>query len=443
MGKLNDRAIRAARADGKDEFIGDGGGLYLRVRASGAKYWLFRYKSGPRTQWFELGTYPALSLADARVQAVALTAKRRQGIDPKEEQRQEAAQRAAEALEALAEAARVAARLNVAALFERWERQELTGRKDKGAETRRAFEKDILPRLGGVPAADVSRAMVAEVLDSVRERGAPIVARNLLGDLRQMYGFAIERGLAENDPTSHLKRDRFGRKVERDRVLSEPEIKELAKKLPDARVWASSEAAVWIMLSTCCRVGEISQARIADVDLQAGTWFIPAGNSKNAKAHTVYLSDFAAGHFQSLIERAQSLGSQWLLPGKIASKDGTDAHVCVKSLAKQIGDRQRGKEGEPMKGRTPLVNALALSGGKWTPHDLRRTGATMMGRLGVRPDVIEKCLNHTEQNALVRIYQRQELIEEQREAWRLLGERLALLTCTGVGNVVTLTRMAI
>ena len=92
-----------------------------------------------------------------------------------------------------------------------------------------------------------------------------------------------------------------------------------------------------------------------------------------------------------------------------------------------------------MKNRSKLIDTLILPRGKWTPHDLRRTGATLMGSLGVRSDVIEKCLNHVEQNALVRIYQRQSLEAEQREAWRLLGERLELLA-TEPKNVVTMKR---
>ncbi len=77
-----------------------------------------------------------------------------------------------------------------------------------------------------------------------------------------------------------------------------------------------------------------------------------------------------------------------------------------------------------------------LTGGKWTPHDLRRTGATIMGNLRVQPDVIEKCLNHTEENKIKRIYQRQELKQEQAEAWRVLGERAVLLLTMDGSNVV-------
>ncbi len=92
-----------------------------------------------------------------------------------------------------------------------------------------------------------------------------------------------------------------------------------------------------------------------------------------------------------------------------------------------------------MSRRTTLTSSLMLPGGKWTPHDLRRTGATLMGSLGIRPDVIERCLNHTEQNKIQRIYQRAELRPEMAAAWQLLGERLAaLLAEKDVAKVVAM-----
>ncbi|MGF6303424.1 MULTISPECIES: tyrosine-type recombinase/integrase [Paraburkholderia] len=77
-------------------------------------------------------------------------------------------------------------------------------------------------------------------------------------------------------------------------------------------------------------------------------------------------------------------------------------------------------------------------GGNWTPHDLRRTAATLMGELGAHGDVIEECLNHVEPSRIRRRYQRQDRSAEQREAWRLLGERLDLLTREDASNVATL-----
>jgi integrase len=179
-------------------------------------------------------------------------------------------------------------------------------------------------------------------------------------------------------------------------------------------------------------VGELSRAQWVDVDLASGTCRIPAENAKNGKLHTVILSDFSVRHFRELHQISGR--TNWCYP----AENMNDSHVCVKSISKQVHDRQRTV---PMKSRSKAAGVLLLSGGAWTPHDLRRTGATMMGALGVRPDVIEKCLNHVEQNKLVRVYQRQELKEEQQDVWELLGERLDALK-SGSNNVVSLLNAA-
>lgn len=432
INQLTDRQIRLAKPEAKEYLLADGAGLFLRVRSTNTKDWMFVYTFGGKRRKIGLGSLDAVSLSGARQQAEKLREAVATGVDPQIQRQQEEAKQ--DALRKAIETA--AARMTVTQLFERWERLDLKARKDKGAEVRRSFEKDVLPVIGTVAADEIKRSMIAGCLDTVVERGAPVIARNLLGDLRQMFGFAIKRDYVENDPTSHLKRDDFGKKVERERVLTADEIKLLVSKLPNADLQEASIAAVWIMLSTCCRVSEVSQARWEHIDLQAGTWWLPPGNTKNAKEHTIYLSEFAVSHFKTLLRLAED-GNQiaevnpWVLPA--SHKDG---HVCLKSLTKQIGDRQRGDK-EPMKNRSKLTNALELPRGKWTPHDLRRTGATMMGTLGVRPDVIEKCLNHVEQNRLVRIYQRQTLQAEQLQAWRLLGERLELLSSKTGNNVHT------
>jgi integrase len=425
MGKLTDVQCKKAKTEDKDVFLADGSGLYLRVRSgdNSAKVWLWRFKSPVTgsTRWFDLGSYPALSLVEARERAALLAAKRRNGVDPIEEERQADEAARVEAERQRKEAAAVAARMTVKALFEQWEKLELKGRKDRGREARRSFEKDVFPFIGDVAAEDIKRGMIAACLDRVVERGSPVLARALLSHLKQMFGFGENREYFENDPTKRLRRDDFGKKTERDRVLNDEEIRQLVTMLPESGLQEASQAAVWIMLATCSRVGEISQARWEHIDLEAGTWRIPPDNSKNGKEHTVFLSEFAMGHFRAL--QGLSAGSPWVLPA--SQKDG---HIYLKSLTKQIADRQRGQEREPMAHRSRGTEALVLPRGKWTPHDLRRTGATNMGRLGVRPDVIEKCLNHTEQSSMVRTYQLQRLEAEQQEAWRLLGERLELLT---------------
>jgi integrase len=442
MAKLTVKQLEALTAQDAGKRISDAESLYgtVKVRTEGISVlFRWRYRINRAHKDFTCGTWPKVSLAKIRDNLDEAQKLLKMGKDPAVEKRVERLRSHAEQAEAidkekarLSEAEARKARLDVLALFGKWERFELIRRKDKGAEVKRSFEKDVFPFIGHVAVEDVTRGMVAKLLYNVVERGAPIIARNLLGDMRQMFGFAIKNDWIENDPSSHLKRDDFGRKVERDRVLSEAEIKVLPDKLAAAHMADQNIATLWIMLSTCCRISEITQARWADVDLGAAKWRIPPENAKNAKEHIVYLSAFAIEHFETL--RRLSEGSSWVLPASY-----TNSHICLKSLTKQIGDRQRGDK-PPMKGRSVNTNSLVLPGGKWTPHDLRRTGATMMGALGVRPDVIEKCLNHVEQNKLIRIYQRQKLQTEQAEAWQLLGERLELLLNDSAGNIVLLRK---
>ncbi len=94
-----------------------------------------------------------------------------------------------------------------------------------------------------------------------------------------------------------------------------------------------------------------------------------------------------------------------------------------------------------MSGRSKQTDSLMLPGGQWRPHDLRRTGATLMAELGVLPEVIERCLNHTEQSKIKRIYQRAQYEAPMREAWQRLGDRLALLF-NKPNNVVTISKVA-
>ena len=149
--------------------------------------------------------------------------------------------------------------------------------------------------------------------------------------LKQFFNFAIAREWIEVHPLAGLTKEKIGgRQKERDRYLSEEEIIELSKQLPDANLLRTTELAIWIMLSTCCRVGELSKARWENVDLEVGEWFIPAGNSKNAKNHIIYLSDFAKEQFIALYAITADTG--WCFP----SRDG-ETHICLKSRSVSTG----------------------------------------------------------------------------------------------------------
>jgi integrase len=434
--RLTVRKIEAAPTASKLYRLPDGAGLYLAVHPTGTKTFQWRYKDHGRERWMTLDdagadTFPALSLARARELVAHHRAARNAGVDPLEVKRAEKIERKQQVSARIAAAEAALARPTVAQLFERWLAAELGGRKDQGAEVSRCFRKDVLPLIGALPVEAVTKADVMRVLDQLLARGVKRMAKRCLSDLRQMFGYALDRELIAADPTARIKKDRLGGKeVMRERHLSEEEIRALLQKLPDAKLPVRTEAALWIMLATCCRVGEISQARWEDLDLRAGTWTIPLEHAKNGRKFVIHLSPFAQIQFQRLAElRAHD---DWMLPNRAG-----DGPIDKKAIAKQVHDRQCAK---PLRKRSKKNTTLELPGGPWTPHDLRRTGATLMGNLGVMPYVIERCLNHIEPNKLVRTYQHQQLVNEQRAAWSLLGDRLSLLTVGG--NVVPLPTRA-
>lgn len=436
MGQLTVRAIESAKAKDKPYKLIDGDGLQLRVATDGVKTWLVRYMIDGKERQYRLpktyGNGEAFySLQDARAEAARIRALARQHINyaTKLEQDRQA--------EAAALAAKQAYSLTVADLFAAW--MPTVDRKDQGAELRRLFGKDVLPLVGQTLLKSLTEADMHAVLDKVVKRGANRLAVMLLADLKQMFRWGERRKpwkLLIDNPVEAINRDKITADgydgSERTRTLSANEIRELRGKLPAARLAKHAELAIWIMLSCCCRVGEISRAKWSDVDWNAAVWTIPKEHAKNGMAHTIYLSDFALSVFRQL--RQVSPSRIWCIP----NTDDT-SHICVKSITKQIRDRQLAAVNRaPMANRSKCADALILANGDWTPHDLRRTGATMMQALGVAPLVIEKVLNHVEPNKLKRTYQTHDYADEKRDAWHLLGQQLERLTPRLKDNILHL-----
>ncbi len=428
LNKITDMAFRNLKAKDTVQTIADGGGLMVRVRAKkdgGAISFMLSYRIDGKQQRM---TLKAKGLVDARIERDEIKEIVRQGKDPSLERSLKLEREKQQQLNEQAALTKLQARITVRDLFVNWCDTDLLNRKDI-AEIRRMFQKDILPDLGGLFVEDVRKGHVSLLIGKLKKRGVNHLARNLLKLIRQMFRFAVTYDMIEFDPTASLSIAKMTTKpTERDRTLSDIEIRALARQLPDAHLIKSTECAVWIALSTMCRIGEISKAKFSDLDFELKTWTIPKENSKNKKAHTIYLSDFALEYFKVLTNVASN--NIWLFPNRYGS-----SHVSEKSISKQLGGRQ---SDNILSNRSKDNQALVLTGGKWTPHDLRRTGATIMGDLGIPPDVTEKCLNHAEENKIKRIYQRQKLEAEQAEAWRALGDRLSLLVNMDDSNVVLL-----
>jgi integrase len=441
MTKLTKLTLDAIKLEQDGETIRDEGGLLGRIRAktsgiSVSFYYRFRWES--KSKDISCGTWPADSLAAIRTVRDEYRKLIASGINPADQKKIIKLDKQEAITARLEEAERQhAENLTVQDLFDEW--VGTTDRIDKGAELRRLFTRDVLPKVGTKPLKTITEKHMLGVLGAVVDRGSDRMAVMLLSDLKQMFRWAEKRRpwkkLIEDNPVEHLEAKKITSDdyegTERTRTLSAEEVSELSKKLPEAGLLRRTELCMWIMLSCCCRIGEIIKARWESVDLEAGIWTIPKENAKNKVEHTIYLSDFAMAYLREL--RQLSGDSAWCLP----RDDDTD-HVCIKSATKQVRDRQLSAQGRtPMKNRSKRGDALLLSGGDWVPHDLRRTGATIMQSLGVIPDVVERCLNHVEPNKLRRTYQTYDYANEKREAWRLLGDRLTLIL-NSVSNVVLL-----
>jgi integrase len=179
-------------------------------------------------------------------------------------------------------------------------------------------------------------------------------------------------------------------------VLSDAELRAL---------WRASDAepypwraAVKLLILTAQRRSEVIEARWDEIDLDARLWTIPAGRAKNGKAHLVPLSAPALDVIRGIPRLS---GSGLLFPSR---SDLARAASGLSKLMARLAVAVEAEMGEPVE--------------RWTLHDLRRTAATGMQRLGIRLEVTEATLNHVSGSraGIVGVYQRHDFRDEKRHA---------------------------
>nr|WP_284069485.1 site-specific integrase [Stutzerimonas nitrititolerans] len=430
------------------------GGLVARVRAGVRGVTVqFRYefKQDGLKRDQSLGSWPKKSLAQIRADRDEAKATAAKGIDPTAARKAAKIEAQAAVAATITEAERqAAANKTVGDLFDEWIRDGVS-RQDGNAELVRSFKKDVLPLIGRKPLRNLTEKDLLSVLRSVKARGLnrTVVIRSK--DIGQMLRWGEKRKpwrslMADGNPADLIDVSKLldhDYEEQRDRLLSPDEIRELHdilqrletdyEALPAGQKYSGIrpvnprvQCALWICLSTLCRIGELLKAEWRYLDLDKGTWFIPAEATKGHKGkrqdHHVFLSGFAIEQFKRL--KKETGNTPFCFPGK----DG-QGHVDTKTVSKLIGDRQcRFKNrSKPMAGRHHDDSLVLSKGarGEWTPHDLRRTGATMMQELGVTLEIIDRCQNHLLGGSKVRRhYLHHDYAKEKTEAWRLLGEKL-------------------
>jgi integrase len=447
--------------------LSDGEGLTgtVRVKVDGNVSIRFQYvfRIGKKTALFQCGSYPTKDMTTIRANRDNAKKLVSEGVDPRAQKiaGKIEAQNAVDEVIATAERKTIE-NLTFNDLYDVWIIDGVN-RIDGNEQLIRTFKLHILPSLGNIPLKDLTDTSLTnlykKIIASEKYRTAVVVSKNIIqiltwAEKRKPYRALLIDGnpalLANITPL--LPNDY---KPERERYLSIDEIKKLQSVFVDTETNYTNatskygaerplkkevQLAMWICLGTVCRIGELLMSEWAHVDFKARTWFIPKENVKgerrNKQSQLVYLSDFTLKQFEQL--QMLTGETKWLFPAT-----NNEKHVCKKSASKQIGDRQAKfkKHAQKMQHRVES-NSLVLGDTEWTPHDLRRTGATMMQELKITLDVIDRCQNHVLAGSKVRRhYLHYEYADEKQEAWIKLGDRLQAIL--NADNVVSIKKTSL
>jgi integrase len=316
-----------------DKIIFDPPGFGIRVRASGARTWIYQYKIGGKTRRLVLGHATAIKPARAREIAGELHAKVRLGRDPASEKR-ERVQRSLNTFGTVAER-----------FLDQYKRRPRTK-----YEVERHLHKYAAP-LHTAPLDAITLRDVADLLAKIDKASGPVTANRVRATLSTVFSWAMREGLAPTNPIANTNKRE---EKSRDRVLSNDELK---------RIWNTAGNDVYgtivkLLILTGQRRSEISGLHWSEIDFSTGTLNLPGDRTKNKRPHVIPLSPAARA-----------------LLTKLPRSGDAVFEFTAWAYQKDLLDKRSGVRG-------------------WTIHDIRRSVATGMADIGIQPHIIEAVLNH-------------------------------------------------
>jgi integrase len=431
--RLTDRYVGAISApQGRRLEIFDqhpqGAGLMLRVADTGRKIWMVRYRTYDGQQRrLNLGSYPDVGLSEARGRAAAARVEAADGGDPagaRKQRRVEAKTELLKTFNNLADAYFTACEVG------EWKPRGKKKRASTLANEKWLWSKHIKPHLGELTLEQVSPAAIKQILRNLVAAGRESTSNKVRAQIRQMFNFAIGDERIAVNPVS--KTVALGDEAPRQRVLSDQEIRVVWSALSSrsgllrkgggevggGRVFIGEPVsiALKLLLVTLVRRSEMTGVARRELDLDNGTWLIPGDRTKSGRSHLVPLTVTAIALFRRAIEIAN------------AGRSETSPYVfpCPRDRSRPI---------------TPaaLTHSLryvreALDLERLTPHDLRRTAATIMAseRLEISPFLIGKVLSHSTEtggaaNVTLTTYALYDYVKEKRSAllaWEALLNKI-------------------
>ena len=377
---LNDTKIRSTKPSEKPMKLFDEGGLYLLITPSGGKLWRFKYRFDGKEKLLSLGTYPEISLADARQRRDEARRNVAHGVDPSTLRK---AQKQSQTEET--ETFEVVAREWYTKFTPTWSAGHAESIKGR-------LEKDLIPWLGKLPMKEIKAPKVLEALRRIEDRGALEQAHRVRTIAGQVFRYAVATGRAERDVSADL-RGALPQPPERHHAaITDPrEVAPLLRAIDGYQGHFMVRCALKLAPLLFVRPGELRHAEWEEIDLDEAVWCIPAGKMKVKQPHIVPLCRQAVAILTEL--KALTGTSRYIFPS-------TRSHV------------------RPMSDNT--VNAalryLGYDRNTMTGHGFRAMARTILDEvLHVRPDYIEHQLAHSVRDPLGRAYNRTAHLDERRK----------------------------
>jgi integrase len=376
---LNDLKVRNAKPKEKFYKLTDGDGLYLHVTEKGSKLWRFRYRFGGKEKLLALGTYPEISLADARTRRHEARKQLAHGIDP-------GAVRKAQKQAATAETE------TFEVITREWHTKFTpTWTSGYAEKLLSALERDVFPWIGARPIKELKAPELLAVLRRIEGRALE-TAHRMRGLLGQIFRYAVATGRAERDPAADL-RGALPQPKERHypAIVDPKEVAPLLRAIDGYKGDFITKCALRLAPMLFCRPGELRQAEWSEINLDESVWNITAEKMKMKQTHIVPLSSQAVAILTEL--KPLTGTSRYVFPSLRTSK-------------------------RPMSNNT--VNAalrrMGYDKATMTAHGFRAMARTILDEvLQVNPNVIEAQLAHKVPDTLGGAYNRTSHIVERRK----------------------------